>query len=286
MIGLMEYYDRAPGIVGGDKQKAAELPDQIMRDQQGGRLHREGARCSQRQSPPPLGEIEQAWVQAVQADPSRYEPHVNLASIYAGGTTPRWELAEKEALTAKKIDADRDHAVRGARGGLRDGERWAELDAILAEAEKQIPDNLDAVPAGVGRAARRPARICRARSATRGSTCRRSRSRTSTSPAVAHWRLGLILEKEGRKPEAIAELQTAVKLEPKFEQAQKDLEAAQGRYLELRRRTASCDRCRAPPTSSSVATLFSTRAVEGDAAVDDDLDVLARSRTDPATAAA
>jgi hypothetical protein len=40
---------------------------------------------------------------------------------------------------------------------------------------------------------------------------------------VAHWRLGLILEKAGRKPEAVAELQTATLLDPKFEQAQKDL---------------------------------------------------------------
>ena len=76
-------------------------------------------RLLQQQSPVPVGEIEQAWVQAVQADPSRYEPHINLASIYTGGTTPRWELAEKEALTAKKIDPDRTAPYVGARGGLR-----------------------------------------------------------------------------------------------------------------------------------------------------------------------
>ena len=46
---------------------------------------------------------------------------------------------------------------------------------------------------------------------------------TASTPAVAHWRLGLILEKEGKKPEAIAALQTATKLDPKFEPAQRDL---------------------------------------------------------------
>src|SRR4029453_17670415 len=30
MTGLMEYYNRAPGIVGGDKTKAQAIPDQIM----------------------------------------------------------------------------------------------------------------------------------------------------------------------------------------------------------------------------------------------------------------
>jgi tetratricopeptide (TPR) repeat protein len=50
----------------------------------------------------------------------------------------------------------------------------------------------------------------------------------SSSPAVAHWRLGLILDKEGKRPEAISELQTATKLDPKFEQAQKDLKRVKG----------------------------------------------------------
>lgn len=41
--------------------------------------------------------------------------------------------------------------------------------------------------------------------------------------AIAHWRLGLILEKQGRKSEAIAEIEIATKLDKKFEPAQKDL---------------------------------------------------------------
>jgi hypothetical protein len=101
MTGLMEYFNRAPGMVGGDKKKAAEFPAQIMAvNKVDGYVAK--VRLLQQQSPVPAGEIEQAWVQAVQADPARYEPHINLASIYAGGATPRWELAEKEALTARK----------------------------------------------------------------------------------------------------------------------------------------------------------------------------------------
>lgn len=40
---------------------------------------------------------------------------------------------------------------------------------------------------------------------------------------VRAWRLGLILEKAGRQADAIAELQTATTLDPKFEPAAKDL---------------------------------------------------------------
>lgn len=41
--------------------------------------------------------------------------------------------------------------------------------------------------------------------------------------AAAHWRLGLVLEKENRKDDARKELQTAVGLDPNFREAQKDL---------------------------------------------------------------
>lgn len=221
MTGLMEYFNRAPGMVGGDKKRAAEIPGEIMVvNKVDGYTAK--VRLLQQQSPPPAGEIEQAWLQAVQADPSRYEPHVNLASIYASGTVPRWELAEKEALTARKIDADRTAPYSVLAAVYATGERWGELDAVLAEAEKRIPDNLSpylrassallTTGKDLGRAER---------------YARKYLSQTpepnATQPAVAHWRLGMILEKQGRKPEAILELQAATKLDPKFEQAQKDL---------------------------------------------------------------
>src|SRR5262249_54500279 len=44
------------------------------------------------------------------------------------------------------------------------------------------------------------------------------------SLAAAHWRLGLVLEKQGRKPEAITEMETALRLQPSFAPAKKDLQ--------------------------------------------------------------
>jgi tetratricopeptide (TPR) repeat protein len=221
MTGLMEYFNRAPGIVGGDKKKAAEVPAQIMAvNKVDGHIAK--IRLLQQQSPVPAGEIEQAWVQAVMADPSRYEPHVNLASIYAGGTAPRWELAEKEALTARKIDADRTAPYTILAGVYAAGERWAELDALLAEAEKTIPDNLSPYLRASGALLTTGKDLARAERYAR-KYLSQDPEPNSTTPAVAHWRLGLILEKEGKKSEALAELQTATKLDPKFEQAQKDL---------------------------------------------------------------
>jgi hypothetical protein len=47
------------------------------------------------------------------------------------------------------------------------------------------------------------------------------------SLAAAHWRLGLILEKEGHKDQAKQQLQEALRLEPGFEPARKDLKRMQ-----------------------------------------------------------
>lgn len=221
MTGLMEFFNRAPGMVGGDKKRAAEIPNEIMAvNRVDGYFAK--VRLLQQQSPRPVGEIEQAWVQAALADPSRYEPHVNLASIYASGRAPRWELAEKEALTARKIDAERTAPYSVLAAVYATAERWAELDGVLAEAEKKIPDNLSPYLRAssallvTGKDLPRAERYAR-------KYLSQAPEPNATQPAVAHWRLGLILEKQGRKPEAIAELQAATKLDPKFEQAQKDL---------------------------------------------------------------
>src|SRR3954468_17681978 len=221
MTGLSEFYDRAPGIAGGDKQKAAALVDQIGAiDKVDGIIAR--IRRLGRQSPAPLAEIEQAWVEAVKADPSRYEPHINLAAIYSSATAPRMELAEKEALIARKLDTDRTAPYAVLAAVYATTERWAELDAVLADAEKQIPDNLGPYLRASSALLQAGKDLPRAERYAR-KYLTQDPEPSSNSLGVGHWRLGLILEKQGRKPEAVAELQTAIRLEPQFEQAQKDL---------------------------------------------------------------
>jgi tetratricopeptide (TPR) repeat protein len=221
MMGLMEFYNRAPGIVGGDKKKAVEISDRILAiDKVDGYIAK--VRLLSRESPPPLAQIEQLYVQAVQADPSRFEPHINLASIYASGATPRWALAEKEALTAKKIDPDRTASYAILAAVYATGERWADLDAALADAEKQVPDNLSPYLRASGALLASGKDLARAERYARRYLSQEPEPNASTH-AVAHWRLGLILEKAGRKADAIAELQTATTLDPKFEPAGKDL---------------------------------------------------------------
>lgn len=221
MTGLMEFYNRAPGIVGGDKKKAQEMVAQISAiDKVDGCLAR--VRLLSQQSPQPLAQIEQVWVEAVVANPSRYEPHLNLANIYAGGQTPRFELAEKEALIARKLDPDRAGVYGILASVYAAQEKWADVDAVLADAEKRIPDNLSPFLRTAGTLGNTGKDLARAERYARLYLSQEPEPNAS-SHAVAHWRLALILEKQGRKADAIAELQTATKLDPKFEPAQKDL---------------------------------------------------------------
>jgi tetratricopeptide (TPR) repeat protein len=227
MIGLMEFYYRAPGIVGGDRKKAEQMPDQIMAiDKVDAYIAK--VRLLGRMDPPATpAQLEQVYAQAVQADPSRYEPHVNLAAIYTLGGAPRWDLAEKEASTARRIDPDRTAPYAILAAVYATAERWAELDAVLTDAEKKIPDNLSPYLRAATALTAAGKDLPRAERYARKYLSQEPEPNAS-SPAVAHWRLGLVLEKQGRKPDALSELEAAARLDPKFEPAQKDLKRLKG----------------------------------------------------------
>lgn len=226
MTGLMEFYNRAPSIAGGDQKKASELADQILAiSTVDGYIAK--ARLLGQQTPQPLDQIEQVWVQAVTADPSRFEPHLNLANIYAGGKTPRLDLAEKEATSARKIDPDRVTAYSTLAAVYARQERWANLDAVLAEAERKIPDNLSPYLRAATTLQDTGTDLARAERYARKYLSQEPEP-TASSHAVAHWRLALVLEKEGKKADAVTELETATKLDPKYEPAQKDLKRLKG----------------------------------------------------------
>jgi tetratricopeptide (TPR) repeat protein len=221
LTGLMEYYNRAPGIVGGDKKKAAQMADEIMAiNKVDGCIAK--IRLLGQQSPVPLDQVEQLWVQAVQADPSRYEPHLNLANLYASGTNPRWELAAKEATIVRTMDPDRTLPYGILASVFIAQDRWNDVDAVLADAEQKIPDSLTPYLRAANTLLAQNKDLTRAERYARKYLSQDPEPNAS-SPAWARWRLGLILEKQGRTSDAIAELQAAATLDPKLEGAQKDL---------------------------------------------------------------
>jgi len=219
-LALMEFYWEAPGIAGGDKNKARGLAEQIVAlDPARGYLAQ--AELAEKEKKNEL--LEGLYLKALEADPRYYEARLTLAALYGSEAQKKYDLAEMHAREALKLDPGRQGAYSVLAQLFARQQHWQELDGILAEVEKKLPNNLNAffqaarVLLGQGKELPRAEGYFRKylTQEPEGNMPRR---------AAAHWRLGLVLEKQGRKPEATAELETAVRLEPNFEPAKKDLE--------------------------------------------------------------
>ena len=78
--GMMRYYEEAPGIAGGGKQKAREMADKIGRiDLSRGYLAQAYIAHSNKQD----DKLEGLYLNAVKADPRSFEALLELASYYA-----------------------------------------------------------------------------------------------------------------------------------------------------------------------------------------------------------
>jgi tetratricopeptide (TPR) repeat protein len=145
-----------------------------------------------------------------------------VADFYASDSRKKYDLAEKYALAVLKLDETRvgPYAVLGILYAA--GERWQDLDTAMARAEKNVPEDYGPhYQAGKvllfsGKDLPRAERYFR-------KYLTMEPEGGEPNHAAAHWRLGLVLEKEGKKPEAIAEMQEAVRAEPDFKAAKEDL---------------------------------------------------------------
>ena len=105
---------------------------------------------------------------------------------------------------------------------LAQQERWQELDVVLAESKSRVPDDLGPqFQAGLETllAGKDPARAER----YLRKYLTQEPEAYGTRLSRAHWRIGQALEKQGRKAEAIAEIEVALRMEPEMEEAKKDL---------------------------------------------------------------
>lgn len=219
LYGLMVYYMKAPGIVGGDKKKAYETADRISQiDKADGFI----ARVRLAQEEKQRERIEGLYLKALEADPHKLRVQVGLMNLYTTPDGRKLELAEKHARAAMQIDGDHIGPYTILADVLASQERWAELDAVLAGAEQRIPDNLSPYLRAADSLLSKGVDLGRAERYCRKYLAREPEAGAVTL-AVAHWRLGLVLEKQGRRGEAIGELRTATRLDPKFEPARKDL---------------------------------------------------------------
>jgi hypothetical protein len=219
---LASYYNVAPAVAGGGHEKAERMVETIMQiDASRAYL----ARATGAEEKKDVAGAEQWLKQAVGANPKNYEAVERLARFYASDDRRDLVQAEKLAGTALKLDSGRSGAYADLAFIFAQQARWADLDAILAQGEHAVSDDLapyfEAAKALVGSGRDNPR-------AERYLKKYLSQEPEGGAPqaGLVHWQLGLLMLKEGKKQLAVTELQTSVNLLPDFRPAADDLKRA------------------------------------------------------------
>lgn len=218
---LMEFHLDAPGLVGGDKKKAADLADRMVQINpvRGYLMKFEFAQHEKRN-----GELEPLLQQAIRADTKNYYARMQAANFYLSRGATGLAQAEQQAAEAIHIAPGQVRGYAALAVIYSQQVRWKELDSLLSKAQEEIPDDL--VP--FYRAADSILSNNQLQELQRAEKYMRiylEQPPEGAEPSLttAHWRLALILEKEGRKDQAREELERAVALDSSFEPAKKDL---------------------------------------------------------------
>jgi tetratricopeptide (TPR) repeat protein len=216
---LMQYSYQAPGLMGGDKGKARSIADQLVRlsPVDGYLAQAELAGEAKDQA-----KVEESLRQAVQADPKNYEAQTALAGFYTNLSRRNTDEAEKHAREALRLEPGRAKAYSVLAKVLALERRWNELEAVLAASEKAVPDDLAPYFQSTNALLEAGVELQRGEAYVRKYLGQEPEGE-EPDRAHAHRLLGLILEKQGRRAEAVSELEAAVEMNPRFKEAKEDL---------------------------------------------------------------
>lgn len=221
LFDRMLYFLQAPGVVGGDKKKAVETANEIVKiDPSRGYLALARIARDQKEE----GKLEDLYKKAVDANPRSYEAQINLAGYYLGTQHANPPAAEQHARAALALIPDRIEAYRFLALALVLGKRFDDAAQVLERAQAAVPDDLSPYVYAARAILRDSVELPKAEIYLK-KYFNETKEPEPGAPLIAgaHWSLGLVYEKEGRKAEARSELETAVRLKPDFEPAKKDL---------------------------------------------------------------
>ena len=223
LFGMIQFHLQAPGIVGGDKKKAHEYADRLTSiDPVKGNFMQ--AQIAAQEKHEDL--VEGFYQKALASNPKSYDALVQLGAFYARDKHRDFEKSDKYLREALQIDPGRSGVYAVLAQTLAFREKWTELDQLLTQAEKACPEDF-VYYFQAGRI------LLNGKDNERAE--RYFRKYLSQEPEVgrpswghAHWRLGLIFEKEGKKDQARQEIEMALKLNPELKAAEKDLKRVKG----------------------------------------------------------
>lgn len=202
----MGLYEESPAVIGGSHTKAKETLQTIYAINQAEGSLAEAALLQMQKRP--LPEIEAKLRRAVQLDPHLYRAVVDLTSILASEGYQRWAEAEHFARIGIAADPGRVGCHNYLAIALAHQQKWNELDTELRTAAQEIPDNLLPYYSAAVALLEMNTESARAEHYLREYLSHEPEAGAPTK-AVAHWKLGLVMEREGRLSDAVRELQAA-----------------------------------------------------------------------------
>lgn len=136
---LLEYYLVAPGIAGGDVQKASAMAKQIGRLDAAEGLLTEARIAAFRKR---LNEEGELLRKAAGVQPAGYRAQLALAKYYAAPENFNAAMALDAAKALLKTDAGREDAYAILARVYAEQGDWSALDSALNEAARRCPDDL------------------------------------------------------------------------------------------------------------------------------------------------
>jgi len=216
---LMQYSYQAPGMMGGDKGKARAIAEELVGlDPVRGYL----AQAELAKEARDFAKVEECFLKAVQADARSFEAQTALARFYTQPLRRNTEVAGKHAREAVELKPARAKGYSILASVLAYERRWSDLEAVLSASEKAVPDDLAPYYEAANAMLESGVELKRGEAYLRKYLAQEPEG-GEPDRAQAHRLLGLILEKQGRKAEAVSELATAVQMNPRFKAAKDDL---------------------------------------------------------------
>lgn len=216
---MMQFKFRAPGLLGGDKSQARALAERISRlNPSAGYI----AKAELAELEKNVGEVEDCYQKAMEANPKSYHALTLLADFYNHAPHAKYDLAIRYAEQAAKLDPSRVEAYAILARAFAMEARWSDLEPLLATAQLKVPDDLVPYYQAANALLETGKELPRAESYARKYL---SQEPEGNEPGAAEARrlLALALEKEGRAAKTRAKLQSALRLQPDFPGARPDL---------------------------------------------------------------
>jgi len=216
---LMQFKFQAPGLMGGNKDEARALAEKIthLNASEGYLAH---AKLAELEKNP--AQVEAYFLKAVQANPNNYGALTAVAKFYSQPPHAKYDEAMKDAQRALLLDPKQIGAYWILARVFALQERWGDLEQSLAIAEKNVPDDLRPFYEAAQALLEVGKEFPRAEAYAKKYLSQEPEGEEPDN-AEGHRLLGLLFEREGRSAEARAEIQTALRLRPKFKAAKDDL---------------------------------------------------------------